>query len=456
MKIEREDIFKLKFDRIINVSDFSSICGVSIDSRLTGKNEIFFALKGTNYDGHDFVKAALDRGAAFAVVNAEWFKNNEENFNNEKIMTVKDTVITIGELAALYRKKFNFPIIAITGSNGKTTTKDMVFSVLAKKYKVLKTEGNFNNHIGVPLMMFKLSGKYDMAVIEIGTNHFGEIKYLCKILQPDYGLITNVGKSHLEFFKDINGVRKAKGELFDYLSKTGGTGFINSDDINIVKESKKLEYKKTYGFNGEFDYTGLLPLKNDAGKFLVKYDKTKKLNISLKILGSHNMINALAAASIGLNFNVKPEDIAKALLNFKPSSKRMERITINSIRFINDCYNSNPDSVKAALNTLSNTKVKGKKIAVLGDMLEIGSKTEEEHAKIADMIIKSGIEYIFLYGPLSKNTLKGLIGRVKFSKHYLSKDELATELFELVGKNDLILLKGSRGMKMETILAKNN
>lgn len=454
MKIDKEDIFKIKFDQVMNISDFSKIKDISIDSRSIRKNDIFFAIKGTNYNGHDFVKDALDKGAVFAVVNTDWYKNNEDKFNCENLITVPDTIIALGELAAVYRKKFNRPVIAITGSNGKTTIKEMVYAILSKKYRVLRTEGNLNNHIGVPLMIFKLDHKYDFAVIEIGTNHFGEIKYLCDILQPDLGLITNIGRSHLEFFKNLNGVRKAKGELFRYLAKIGGTGFVNADDINIMKESKILEYKKVYGFNGKYDYSGKYekPDKKNLNRFTIEYNGKKKLNLSLKILGAHNITNALAAATLGLEFNVKPKDISMALLNFKPSSKRMETFTRNGIKFINDCYNSNPDSVQAALNTLSAMNVNGKKIIVLGDMLEIGDKKEEEHEKIADLIISAGIDHVFLYGPLSKNTLKGLIGNVKFSRHYLSKDELARELFEIAGKGDLILIKGSRGMKMETIL----
>src|ERR1017187_1827116 len=228
----------------------------SIDTRTLEKNNIYFALKGENFDGHDFVFDAFDKGASLCVVNEDWYKKNKKYLVNHSVFCTKDTTICLGEFALRYRLRFAIPFIAVGGSNGKTTTKEMIAAVLAQKFKVLKTEGNLNNHIGVPLTLFRLDESYQIAVVEIGTNHFNELKYLCKILEPDYGILTNIGRKHLEFFKTIKGVAKAEGELFDWLKDFDRTGIINMDDEHIAAKGKGLMKKLTYGFEGRVHVKG--------------------------------------------------------------------------------------------------------------------------------------------------------------------------------------------------------
>jgi UDP-N-acetylmuramoyl-tripeptide--D-alanyl-D-alanine ligase len=454
MILTKEDILKIDFDTIQNFYNLKDIAGVSIDSRSIKQNEIFFAIEGENFDGHSFVKNVFENGASLVIVNKKWYIKNSKNFLDKPLVVVDDTVKALGQLAACFRSKFHKPVIALTGSNGKTTTKEMIFSVLSEKYNVLRTEGNLNNHIGVPMMIFKMNEKYDIAILEMGTNHFGEIDYLCNIAQPDYGLITNVGHAHLEFFKDLNGVRKAKGELFNYLSKNDKIGFVNCNDKNIVKAAGKLKCRETYGFDGNFNYSSeFLEIKNKSDeRFRINYSENKSFIIELSIIGRHNIQNALAAAVIGLKFNVNPKKIQRALKSFKPSSKRMELEEINGIQILNDCYNSNPDSVRAALEAMKNFSSAGSKIIILGDMLELGTQEESEHRKIGKMIKDYGFDKALFYGPLSKYTYKELTNKITICEYYKDKKDLVKKLKEIVIKGDIILLKGSRGMKMETIL----
>jgi UDP-N-acetylmuramoyl-tripeptide--D-alanyl-D-alanine ligase len=454
MTLTKEDILKISFDTIQNFNNVQKISGVSIDSRTISDDQIFFAIKGDAFDGHDYIKDVFKKGAALAVVNKKWFKKNSGKYSDKCLVVVDDTIIAMGQLAASFRAKFHKPVLALTGSNGKTTTKEMIYSVLSQKYKVLRTEGNLNNHIGVPLMMFKLDEKFDFAVIEMGTNHFGEIKYLCDIAQPDFGLITNIGHAHLEFFKDLNGVRKAKGELFDYLEKGEKTAYINGDDINISKLSKRLKNKITYGFNRNYRYTAeFLGLDKDShGNFILQLNKDNNLLIELNIVGKHNVYNALAAAVVGMDFFVSPKNIQKALRSFTPSSKRMELVDIQGIKILNDCYNSNPDSVRVALESFGSYKVSGNKIVILGDMLELGKQKDVEHRNIGKLILEHGFETVLLYGPLSKNTFTALKNKINIIGHYKNKIDLVKRLKDIVKKGDAILIKGSRGMKMETII----
>jgi UDP-N-acetylmuramoyl-tripeptide--D-alanyl-D-alanine ligase len=456
MKIEMNDILSLKNITLRNLVDIDRFTGISTDSRTIKKGEVFFAIKGDNFDGHNFVDIAISKGAALIVIDKKWYSKNESKYSSAPFLVTGNTIKTLGELANIFRRKFNKPVIALTGSNGKTTTKEMIYSILSKKYNVLRTHGNLNNQIGVPQMIFDLDEKYDIAVIELGTNHFGEIEYLCKILEPDFGLITNIGKGHLQFFKDLNGVRKAKEELFTYLAKHNKFGLINGDDQNVVKASKALTNKRFYGFSNDFDYSGkyIGTDKNLNNQFEVQYNKNHKLQLKLKVLGRHNLMNALAAVAVGLEFKVNQKDIKDALLEFQPVNKRMEFTKAGDIIILNDCYNANPDSIKAALDTLKDIPSKKKKILVLGDMLEVGKNKKLEHESIAKQIKNSGFEYTFLYGPLSRYTYKILADKITYCKHYKDKEELAKDLSRVAESGDIILIKGSRGMKMETVIDK--
>jgi UDP-N-acetylmuramoyl-tripeptide--D-alanyl-D-alanine ligase len=431
------------------------ITGVSTDSRKIKKGEIFFAIKGEKFDGHDFVSSAFRKGAAASVVNLDWFERNKDKFKGKILIAVENTLKALGKLANVYRKDFDIPIIAIAGSNGKTTTKEMIACVLGQKYKVLKSEGNLNNQIGVPLTLFKLRKIHQVGVIEFGTNHFGEVRYLCEIAEPNYGLITNIGREHIEFFKDIEGVAKEEGSLFDYLFEKGGFVFVNLDDEYVRKMSERFRNKMTFGFSKDADVKAQIIDVDDLArfKFKVKFNGKEQV-LKLKIPGEHLVINAVSAFAVGLKFGISPSSIKKALGQYEPFSKRMEIIKIKGITLINDTYNANPDSVIASLKTLSQMKCSGKRIAVLGDMLELGEYTEVAHREVGQKLGEFGVDYFFSYGEAMHYAYEVASQNIAHTMHFWDKDLLIHHLFEIADRGDIILVKGSRGMKMEEIVEK--
>ena len=431
------------------------IVGVSTDSRRIKKGEIFFAIKGEKFDGHDFVKSAFRKGAVACVVNSEWFEKNVGKFKGKVLIAVDDTLKALGRLANAYRKDFDIPIIAIAGSNGKTTTKEMVASVLGQRYRVLKSEGNLNNQIGVPLTLFKLRKRHQIAVVEFGTNHFGEVRYLCEVAEPNYGLITNIGREHIEFFENLEGVAREEGSLFDYLYERKGFVFVNVDDVYLKKMGEKFKDKITFGFSEDADVKGeIIEFDSLARfKFKVKFNGKEQV-LKLAIPGEHLVMNALCAFAVGLKFGVPLSLIKKALQSYKPFSKRMEVVKIKGITIINDTYNANPDSMVASLKTLVQIKCSGKRIAVLGDMLELGSYSEEAHREVGRKVAEFGIDYLFTYGSAMHYAYEVASSLIKHAMHFDDKDLLVYHLFEVVGKGDVILVKGSRGMQMEEVVEK--
>ncbi|MBA4312295.1 MAG: UDP-N-acetylmuramoyl-tripeptide--D-alanyl-D-alanine ligase [Chlorobiaceae bacterium] len=451
MNLKPSDILKLEHASAFNFDsiDVRTFKGVSTDSRTLKSGELFFALRGEKFDGHHFIVDAFNAGAACAVVDT--FADRRE-YLNKPVLVVKDSIKSFGSLASLYRKKFQIPFIAIAGSNGKTTTKEMIARILGTKYNVLSTLGNLNNHIGVPQTVFRLRSKHEIAVIEIGTNHFGEIKYLCGILHPTHGLITNIGSEHLEFFKSTKGVARAEGELFEYL-KDQSKAFVNADDAHIVKKADKVSEKILFGFDTlAVDVFGKMNNMDVAGcaTFKVKHGKKKEFSVKLSTPGIHTMKNALAAAAIGLEFGIPETKIARALNKFRSVNKRMEVLKFGSITVINDTYNANSDSMISAFETIEAIRCKGKKILILGDMLELGDSAINEHKKIGKAIEKNKCDYLLTYGEMSKYIHDN--SSVKMKYHYDQKNILAEFASELISKGDLVLVKGSRGMKMEDVV----
>ncbi len=424
-----------------------SFSGVSIDSRTLQSGDIFFAVRGTRFNGHDFLTRAAERGARTLVVDHCYADSNANLLRSllPPTIVVDDTV-----------QKFSLPILAIGGSNGKTTTKDMIAAVLRKKFNVLSTEGNLNNQIGVPMMLFRLRKQHDVAVIEIGTNHFGEISYLCSILKPTHALITNIGNEHLEFFGNLRGVAKAELELHDWLEENypqRGVAFVNMDDSHLKTKPPGVKRVLTYGFDSRgADYKGSRVHldRNGIPAFEVKPKGKSLFSISLGVPGIHNAKNALAAAVVGHAFRVPVAGIQRALEEFTAPSKRSEIFEIGGVKIINDSYNSNPDSVKAALDMMTTIQSEGKRIAVLGDMLELGIDAEEQHKKIGRAVAKSKVDYLLTYGPMSIHMHDA--ATVPFKSHYRQKNMLAEYLAELISPGDIVLVKGSRGMKMEDIV----
>lgn len=455
--IRIEDFFRIETEGFYNIDKINkySFESVEIDSRRIKNTQIFFAIKGDNTDGHKYLKDVFKKGVKLAVVEKKWFLKNKKDFKKSSFIIVADTILSLGSLAKKHLEKFNIPVLCIGGSNGKTTTKDLVSSVLSKKYSVLKTEGNLNNHIGLPLTLLRLNESHNFAVLEVGCNHFGEIKYLCEVAKPQYGMITNIGREHLEFFKTVKGVARAEFELYDYLKKNNGTCFCNIDDEFVRDFTQKLkkENRFTYSNTKTADVRGRFIRfnKNFEPELNITYKK-KSLNLTVATFGKHSIINGLAAASAGLYFGVSPMKIKKALAGFKPtSSKRMEVIKKNGLTIINDAYNSNPDSVKMGLETIKEFNTKGKKYAVLSDMLELGKVSKKEHSYIGSLAAKLKLENLLTTGPESINTYKFAKG-VQNNLYFEKKTDLIGYLKNKIKKNDVIYVKGSRGMKMEEVV----
>lgn len=424
------------------------VAGFSIDSRSIQPNEVFVAIKGDRFDGHQFVPQVTENAEQICVVSEQWIEQ-QSNLDGNFII-VDDTLKALQEISHHYRMKFDIPVVALTGSNGKTTTKEMVASVSEERYRVHKNKGNLNNHIGVPLSLLDLEATHTLAVIEMGTNHFGEIARLAEIAAPTHGLITNVGPAHLEFFGSLKGVSKAKRELWDYLEKNGQTAFVNVDDPNLRENIPAVEKIVTFGFEHPAQVRGIFTGMNEEGK---PGFQVSNMNINLGIAGMHNIYNALAAVAVGLEFDLNMNQVKTALEQFLPSAKRMEIVRKEGLVIINDCYNSNPESARKALQTLSQMDTKGQRIAVLADMLELGEWAEREHRAIGEFVVSMhNINHLLTFGPLSEMTAKAAFqSGLKCAMHFNDKDSLLEQLNEIMGNNDLVLIKGSRGMEMEYI-----
>jgi UDP-N-acetylmuramoyl-tripeptide--D-alanyl-D-alanine ligase len=430
--------------------------GVSTDSRTVAKGDCFVALRGGQFDGHDFVTRAVSAGAVAVIVDRRWAESNGTLLVSVHVprLVVEETTTALGQLANLYRREFDIPVIAVGGSNGKTTTKEMIRSVLAQKFKTLATEGNLNNAIGVPRTLFRLEKSHEVAVVEAGTNHPGEITALCGVLEPTHGLITNIGREHLEFFGSVDGVANAEAELFRYLGSTSGTAFVNADDAALVKRARSLKKRIPFGMKSRLAaIKGKVRSVNEQGcaTLEIRQRGKKPFSIALGVPGLHNAQNALAAAAIGLTLRVPVAGIQKALAGFAAASKRMQVETIAGVTVLNDTYNANPDSVMAALATLAALRTPGRKIAVLADMLELGPGSEAMHRAVGQAVKKHRVDTLLTFGPLSKHTHDG--ASITQKQHYDVKQLLSEQVLELLSAGDAILIKGSRGMKMEDVVA---
>lgn len=423
---------------------------ISIDTRTMAAGAVYFALRGEKFDGHEFIPQALAKGALACVVR----KDRQADFSPGRqslIIGVDDPLYSLQQLAGNYRSMFAVPLLAITGTNGKTTTKEMVAAVLEKKYQIVKTPGNLNNHIGLPLSLLQIEDKTEIAVIEMGTNHFGEIDRLCEIARPDYGLITNIGAGHLEFFGTVDDVARAKAELFRGLPENG-TAFVNADDSRILAAAKMVRQQIRYSLHNDVEVRGKFIGLNADG--CPGFRLQDQVDIQLQVPGKHQISNALAAAAVGIYWHVPLSDIAAALENYRSFSKRMEKYEWHGASILLDAYNSNPDSLQAALTTLSHlTSVQqGRAVAVLGDMLELGEVSEAAHEKAGEEAVKAGVTLLLLYGDFAEAFKRGYArAGGEQVRVYSDKSRLARDLQTLLQDRDVVLLKGSRGMAMETV-----
>jgi len=439
-------IRNLKYGKLVNFN--ANITDVCIDSRKVEKGNLFVALKGGNIDGHLFVKDAYNKGAALCLVSEKWAK--ESDINSIPLWIVRSPEKTLQMMAAEWRKRFSLPILAITGTNGKTTTRAMAEAILKTKFNLHSTTGNLNNQLGLPLTLLKLNKYHNFSLIEMGANHFGEIKYLCELAKPSAGLITNIGYGHIEFFGSQEGVAKAKEELFISLPKNG-VSFLNVDDP-FIKKMTTPDNIVTYSFNSsEADIIGKILSYNDKGLPLLEINNNFK--IQLKIPGKVPALNALAATSVGLYYGIPELEIIETLRNFTAVDQRFVISDQIPCKIIDDTYNANPDSTIAALHTLSIMKVKGRRIFVFGDMLELGKSTEEAHAKVGKSVAELGINIFYAFGPLSIAAIKEAKHRgMRNAYHFTDKIELIKALKNKINSTDLLLIKGSHGTHMEEII----
>jgi len=433
------------------------IKGVSIDSREIEPNNLFIAIKGEKFDGHDFVKQALDKGASCAVVSEDRLKDKEIPYltstSGKRAVLVKDTRTALQNIARWYRDKFNVKVVAITGTNGKTTTKEMIAEVLSKKYKVIRSAKSFNNQIGVPLTLLKITPETEVLVLELGMNQPGEIGILTRMVKPDFGLITNIGPAHLEFMGSLEKIAQAKFELLDNMDK-GGNIILNADDVWLSKRAKtEKRTVYTFGLENKADFMAKNISQNGNGFF--SFSVNNLIPINLGLLGRHNVYNALAAFSAGSILNVEKEEIKKALENYTPFQLRMELSEVDGVKILNDSYNANPISMAMALETLKEMKTSGNKIAVLGDMLELGEKSFEYHKKIGEKVKECQIDYLFTLGKLSLGITQGAKERGFKSENifpFKDKKSLLESLLEILKPGDIVLFKGSRKMGLEEIV----
>jgi UDP-N-acetylmuramoyl-tripeptide--D-alanyl-D-alanine ligase len=450
-KINIEDLFNLPDAVIYNPDFYKPSALVSTDTRTIVDGAIFVALKGKKFDGHKFVKTAVDKGASAVIINKSMLKNFDDV--DCTIITVKDTTLAYGQLAAEWRKKLKAKIIAITGSNGKTSTKEILAQILSNKNSVQKTLANNNNHIGVPLTLFSCNNSHKYLILELGTNHFGEIAYTANIAKPDYSLITNIGEGHLEFFKNKNGVAKEKVALFTETIKYGGKVFVNMDDNLLAAKTNRLKNKITFGFKSKANVKGKLVGISTDGLPLVQVKKGQvKFEAKINLPGTSNAKNFLAASAILLELGVVPADIKKYAAKLIPVEKRMNVIKYPSFTLINDTYNANPVSMKSAIEFLNTFDKKLKRIAVLGDMFELGDKAVLAHKQLASVIKRNRIDEVYTIGKLMKNLSESIKDKKIVNKHFTGKEKLIGFIAEKDFSNSVVLLKGSRGMKMEELI----
>ncbi|WP_418510203.1 UDP-N-acetylmuramoyl-tripeptide--D-alanyl-D-alanine ligase [Corallibacter sp.] len=404
---------------------------VSTDTRTIEPNDIYFALKGDNFDGNKFCKQALEKGAKYCIV------DSKEALLNDHCILVSNTLNTLQKLATHHRITLNIPIVALTGSNGKTTTKELINEVLSQEYQTSATKGNLNNHIGVPLTLLKMTSATEIGIVEMGANHANEIAFLCNIALPDYGVITNFGKAHLEGFGSIEGVIKAKSELYNHLKENNKTIFINTDDAVQLNQTKG--YNNIVTFNSEtISFLECQPYVS------VSYQNTK---IDSKLTGKYNYTNIAIAIAIGNHFKVPLNNIKQAIEGYTPSNNRSQLITKGDNTILLDAYNANPTSMKAALENFHQIKHENK-ILFLGDMFELGKDSDFEHQAITSYLDINSFAEVFLTGKNFHNTSHTNKSINTFDSFESLKVFLETKKFN----NAYILIKGSRGMALERII----
>tara|TARA_Y100000385_G_scaffold105337_1_gene109158 strand:+ start:452 stop:1711 length:1260 start_codon:yes stop_codon:yes gene_type:complete len=407
---------------------FNSHPNVTIDTRNIKENSIFFALRGDNFNGNKFAKKAIKDGCHYAIIDQAEFQLNE------KYILVDDVLKCLQNLATYHRDQIMIPVIGITGTNGKTTSKELIYSCLSTELNTLATDGNYNNHIGVPITLLRVNKEHEIAIIEMGANHENEIKYLCEIAKPNYGIITNIGKAHLEGFKNIEGVKKTKKELYDYIKINNGKIFINNEDTILKEISKDIE-KISYGLNGEINGSS----KESSIFTNVKFNSQI---IETQLIGTYQFYNIMLSIAVATHFGIKLKNISKALSSYIPSNNRSELIKTKSNTIILDAYNANPSSMYEMINSFSKIQNKNK-ICILGDMAELGEYSKKEHLSLIHLLKNLKINCLFVGNEFSKLNKNASFVDLENLINYLKKKPI---------KDSTILVKGSRSIKLEKVI----
>ena len=412
---------------------------VTTDTRNIAKNDLFFALKGPNFNGNKFAEKALELGAKYAVI------DEKEYFIEGKTFLVENVLETLQNLARHHREKINIPVVAITGTNGKTTTKELLGAVLTSQYNILITKGNLNNHIGVPLTLLQLNKEHEIAVIEMGASKIGDIKELVEIALPNYGIITNIGKAHLEGFGDVETIKKTKFELYDFIIKNKGGVVLNNEDKLLKSYIPKEIEKFTYGFS-KADVTGKVVKQTPTLEIELTIEENAPKMLKTNLLGAYNQNNILAAACVGKIFKVSKENIEQSIAHYSPTNNRSQLVKTSKNTVIADCYNANPTSTMESLISFNQIE-SSQKLVILGDMLELGASSELEHQAIVDYLKSKSLKAI-LVGKCYQKTKSGFTT-------FKDTLELIPFLKQSDLENSLVLLKGSRGIKLEMLLKEN-
>ena len=421
----------------------TSIRGIKIDSREIERDDLFIAVKGSRHDGHDFIESALSNGAVAAVVSRQ--EAERRKLFDNRYIAVEDTIYALGELARHHRKRQNLSVVAVTGSNGKTTVKNLIYEILFQNGPALKSPANFNNFFGLPLSIFRVDHHHKSAVLELGMSARGEISRLAEIASPNIAVITNVGPVHLEFFNNVEEIAAAKLEILERI-EPGGTLVVNGDDEILMGKIRKGDYEIIrFGLscNNDIYPQDLTFDKNQLPSFKIAGTPMRS-----NLPGVYNVYNILAAFAVSKALEIPPEPAAAAIARYRPDKMRSEIISKKGITFIIDCYNANPVSMKYTLDTLAKMECKGRRIAVLGDMLELGERSKMYHRQIGVYVSEKGIDSVFCNGPLARIIAESF-GEGAY--HFDEQEKLAGCLLKEIVKGDIVLFKGSRAMALENI-----
>ena len=421
-----EFFFDMNISKLYNI--FKEYPSISTDSRNIKKDSLFFALKGENFNGNKFAHKALKNGCKYAVIDEKEYKIDDNFF------LVDNVLETLQQLASLHRENLKIPIIAITGTNGKTTSKELITCCLSSELETAYTKGNYNNHIGVPLTLLEINKKHKIGIVEMGANHKNEISLLCEIAKPNYGVITNIGKAHLEGFKSFEGVKHTKKELYDYIKKNNGIIFINNDDNTLNEISENIK-SITYGKKGDV-------IGEEINSSVYTQVLFNQIKINSNLIGNYQFYNIMLAIAISKHFKINEKNIIKALESYRPKNNRSQVIESKHNLIILDAYNANPSSMNEMINSFYKIK-KENKVCILGEMGELGKYSKKEHNEIIKLIQKLNILTFYIGGEFYKTTNKNSFINLEEFKNYLKESPIS---------NSTVLIKGSRSQKLENIV----